>query len=236
MPEKLIGIVCGLQSEAAAVRKACSDKRILIGVSGASAVRAEEIAREFCEAGVCVLLSVGVSGGLDPVCKPGDTLIGESVVTAEGKRYACDGTLLQDVLSYPRPWWADGFNRSVLLFGSDVIVANSEEKARLFSQTNAVAVDMESHAVARAAQATGVSFLAIRAVADPFDRALPSAAVNAVAPDGSTRVFQTLGMALRDPKQFPALIRLGTDSATALKTLRLELSRFLARLFGVLEN
>ena len=221
----VIGIVCGLQSEAKAVRDACDDARIRICVSGASAARAEEIARDFCSEGARAVLSIGVSGGLDPALKPGDLLIGESVWFPSGASYAPDPDLVRTLVD------AAPGARAALLYGSDEIVADASGKALLFNAYGAAAVDMESHAVAKAAMETGTTMLAIRAIADPAERAMPSAALGAVAPDGSTRVMKTLGAALRDPKQFPALMKLGADSEAALKTLRRDLGPILNRLF-----
>ena len=125
--------------------------------------------------------------------------------------------------------------RVALLFGADEIIADTQRKAKLFADTSALAVDMESHAVARAAKAAGVPFLAIRAIADPSDRAMPPAALNAVAADGSTRVLKTLGAAMRDPKQFPALLKLGADSEAALKTLRRDLGAIAVSLLKTID-
>ena len=209
-------IVCGLKSEAAAVRAALaasgfSHADVEIGVSGADAGRAEDIAERFVEAGARALLSVGVSGGLDPALAPGALIIATRVVTAaapggrgpeDDPRIAFDGIALRPV------------------YGSDVIIQSPEEKARLFSDSGACAVDMESHAVAHVAMAHGLSFLAVRAIADPAPRALPAAALGAVAPDGSTRVGKTLLAMTKAPGDIPALLQLGSDSQKALKTLR----------------
>jgi nucleoside phosphorylase len=118
------------------------------------------------------------------------------------------------------------------LFGADEIVATAQKKSALYQNHGAVAVDMESHGAARAAARAGAPFLAIRAIADPAHRALPPAALNAVAPDGSTRVMATLLRAMRSPQQFKQLIRLGQDSTAATQTLR----RDLGPLFAALEK
>jgi adenosylhomocysteine nucleosidase len=52
-------------------------------------------------------------------------------------------------------------------------VASPAEKSRLFREAGAVAVDMESEAVAEVAHAAGVRFLAVRAIVDPAHRTLP---------------------------------------------------------------
>ncbi|MEL7491249.1 MAG: squalene--hopene cyclase [Pseudomonadota bacterium] len=214
MDERAIGIVCGLQSEAKAVHAALEGEAYVIGVSGADAARAEAIAHEFCQQGAGIILSVGVSGGLSPSLEPGSLLVTDYVCDGAGLIESVDPKFLTMVREYPaRP----------LIFGADDIVASAEEKARLFERTKAIAVDMESHGAARAARTAEVPFLAIRAIADPADRALPPAAMNAVAPDGSTRVIQTLLECVKAPGQFPALLQLGSDSEKALKTLRQEL-------------
>ncbi len=225
-----VGVVCGLKSEAAAVRRAAGDDpRVRIGVSGANADRAEEIAAGFCAAGARGVLSVGVSGGLDPALRPGDLVLGAGVAAPDGAVFESDPALASAGLAS-----AAGPARAGRLFGADDIIDSVAAKAALYADHRALAVDMESHGCARAAARAGVAFLAIRAVADPADRALPPAALGAVASDGSTRVFRTLIAALRDPAQFPALMKLGEDSAAAQRTLTRCLGPMLLRIFTVL--
>ena len=221
-----IGVVCGLKSEARTAARAIGEASARIGVSGADAGCAENIAKEFCADGARAIVSFGVSGGLDPALKPGDLLIGETVLAEGGAVWSADADLLRAVRQ------AAAGIRSVCgpLYGADAVIDSAAEKARLFQEHGALAVDMESHGAARAASGAGVPFIAIRAVADPADRALPPAALKAVAPDGSTRTLATLGAALRDPKQFPQLLTLGADSQAALKTL----SRDFGLLFAAL--
>ena len=243
-----IGVICGLKSEAAAVASAKVDQsKIRIGVSGADAARAEEIARGFCNDGASAILSVGVSGGLDPALKPGDLVIGETIIADDGSIYASDRYLLAALTSaHPRESGDPSVRTSLdprfrgderegyvlkTLFGADEIIDSVMKKSALFQNHGAAAVDMESHGAARAAARAAAPFVAIRAIADPADRALPQAALSAVAADGSTRVMATLAAAMRDPKQFPELMKLGRDSAAATKALRGCLGPLFARLF-----
>ncbi len=222
-----IGIICGLKSEAQAVSAVVDSAKIRVGVSGANAARAEEIAQGFCDQGAAAIISVGVSGGLDPALRPGDLIFGSRILGDDGARYDCDqylASVLQDEL-------AARSAKTGVLFGSDDIIENTGKKAALFQNHACLAVDMESHGAARAASQYRIPFLAIRAIADPADRALPKAALGAVAPDGSTRVLKTLGAALRDPKQFPELMKLGADSAAATKTLSRDLGPLFSCLF-----
>lgn len=222
-----LGIICGLKSEAGAVARAVDGSKIRVGISGADAVNAARIAARFCEEGASAVVSVGLAGGLDPKLKPGDLVIGDQVIGDDGGRYESDRYLLGAIRKE-----TDARHAAVgALFGSDDIIESVEKKAALLHNHGAIAVDMESHGAARAAAQASVPFLAIRAIADPAERALPTAALKAVAPDGSTRAISTLARAMSDPGQFPELFRLGQDSNAALKTLRRSLGPLFRRLF-----
>ena len=211
-----IGIVCGLKSEARAVAAAIQDPRIRVEISGANAERAENHADAMARDGVRILMSIGISGGLLPAYAPGDLVIGKSVATADGTVFPCD---VEGLMLLQRSHKATNIAPS-LIYGSDTIIRTREEKQTIHKDTGAKSVDMESHAVARVAQTHGIAFLAIRAIADPADRVLPGAALDAVKPDGSTRVFGTLAKAVQNPVELSALMQLGQDSEKALKTLR----------------
>ncbi|MBI1364924.1 MAG: hypothetical protein GC153_03080 [Alphaproteobacteria bacterium] len=228
---QFIAVICGLKSEAAVVRACAPAEKIRIAVSGASAERAEELARGLCCESAAAILSVGVSGGLAPDLVSGDIILGSAIRTRSGSEYAASANLIASLeaagTEVPTP--------RAIIFGSDEIVASAREKAMLFERYGASAVDMESHGAARAARAAGVPFAAIRAIADPASRALPPAALNAVAPDGSTRTLSVLWKCAKAPAQLPALLQLGSDSETALKSLRNSLGGLFRRLLFSLD-
>ena len=223
-----IGVICGLLSEAKAVRSMFPDERVDIVISGANAARAEKLATALCQGSptsprVDMIVSAGVSGGLLPAYQPGDLVIGSEVVTENQERFPCDAGALARLQHSHR---AAGISPSII-FGSDRVISSPAEKEQLRTRYDAKSVDMESHGAARAAHRAGVPFLAVRAIADPAQRALPSAALGAVKPDGGTRIAATLAKAAMQPTQFPALIQLGQDSNQALKTLGVSLRGFL---------
>lgn len=208
-----VGIVCGLASEAAAIG-------VRAAVSGASAEAAGREAARLAAEGAVALLSVGLAGALAPGLRPGDLLVPARVVERGGRAHAADAGLAAAL--------GLAFEAQALL-GSDELVADVAEKAALHAATGAVAVDMESHAVARAAAAVGLPFLAIRAIADPADAAIPPVARASVGADGRVRVAATLRALLRRPQDLPALLALGRASAAAHARLRrLDLARALA--------
>lgn len=213
-PAARVGIVCGLASEAAALGIPG------VAVSGARPEMAEAHARRLAAEGALALLSVGLAGALVPGLAPGDLLVPARVVTKGGETFAADAALAEALgLGLdPRP-----------LLGADTLVASPAGKAARHAATGAVAVDMESHAVARAAAAAAVRFLALRVIADPADATIPPAARASVRSDGSVDVAGTLLRLLARPQDLPALVALGRASAAAHARLR-QLAPALARL------
>jgi hypothetical protein len=105
------------------------------------------------------------------------------------------------------------------VMGEDRIVQRAALKAALFRHHGALAVDLESGGVARAAVARGVPFAVIRAIADPATRDLPAAALVGLKEDGGIALGAVLGSLLRTPAQLPKLIAAGRDSRAALAAL-----------------
>jgi len=103
--------------------------------------------------------------------------------------------------------------------GSDHAVATAEDKARLGMGTEAHAVDMESHGVARAAATAERPMAALRIVLDPAERDLPQAALVALGPDGKLRLGALIGALLRRPREIWDLLRLARDARAARVSL-----------------
>lgn len=211
-----IAIICGLKSEEAALKSSVVGDYYHIGVSGADMARAEGMALGFCRKGARAVISYGIAGGLDSSLQTGTFLIADRVCDKSGDSVECDPHLLNAARHISER------RNAVIgpLLGSEEVVATPEEKAVLWQEHKCLAVDMESFGVARAARLMNTPFFAIRAIADPASRSLPPAALGAVSPDGSTLVSKTLSAALRDPKQFSELMKLGGDASKAMKALK----------------
>jgi hopanoid-associated phosphorylase len=205
-----LGVLVGLQSEARCLPAIPS---LSVALSGARRDGAEAAAAQLIAGGATRLLSFGLAGGLDPALLPGALLLPDRLSSADGGEYRIDGdwhALLAAAMQDLRP--AVGRH-----LGVDTPVAGTAEKAALFTGQGALAVDMESHILARAA--AGRPFAVLRVVCDGAHEILPPAALVGVRPDGSTDLPRILASLLRRPGQLPALIRLGRVAALATKVL-----------------
>jgi hopanoid-associated phosphorylase len=202
------GIVCGLVSEAALL----VGKRVLVRPVAGSAARATEEVRALAQEGVRAAVSFGLAGGLAADLPPGTLIVAASVI-ADGDVICCDPRLRQSLEA------ALPDARTGTVAGSDTAILDPADKAALAARTGALAVDMESHAVARAARDLGLPFAVLRAVADPAGRAIPPLALRALRADGTTGAWPVVkGLILR-PWLVPAMMRIAADSKVAHRAL-----------------
>ncbi len=217
-----IGFVTGLVEEAGVLRHAgLADPPNLdpIAVGGVAAA-AGRAADDLVAQGAELLISFGVCGGLNPAVDCGDLILSAHVGMANGDdlRSTLPDANIQELA---RRVSAAGIRTQAgKSFGSDTAVLTTAEKARLAGETNALCVDMESHAVAQSAVRSDTPFLIVRAVADPAHRAIPALAMAGLAPDGRTRVWPVVKKLIVQPSALPALLRLARDTGQAVRTLR----------------
>jgi adenosylhomocysteine nucleosidase len=105
------------------------------------------------------------------------------------------------------------------VLGAQIVVATKADKQRAWRQTGAIAVDLESVVVARAAAALGIPFVVLRAIADPASRELPPAALLPLKGDGKPAIGQVLASVMRRPQQLPTLFGVAREARQALAAL-----------------
>ena len=93
------------------------------------------------------------------------------------------------------------------------------DKRRAWRETGAIAVDLESVVVARAAAALGIPFVVLRAIADPAARELPPAALVPLTGTGTPALRQVLASVLARPRQLPSLLTVAREARQALQAL-----------------
>jgi adenosylhomocysteine nucleosidase len=193
--------------------------------TGGNARRAEEAIARAIAQDARALVSFGLAGALDPSLRPGRLLLPPRVCDEAGARIAVDA-------SWHAAMWAKlqasgiACNSGEMLGGA-AIAASPERKCQLRRQSGAVAVDLESHLVARAAAGAGLPFLVLRAIADPAERSLPPAALLDLSAEGKPAFWPVLRSVLHQPQQIGGLLQIAGDTRHALRALR-QASRVIA--------
>lgn len=203
------GIVVGLAAEARIVRRLGWP----VETGGGTPAGATEAAARLIQQDVSALLSIGLAGGLDPTLRAGDLVIPAWVLEG-AERWATDARLAA----------VFGMTGGAL-YGGGGIVTTAPAKRRLHLDSGAVAVDLESAAVARIAAARGVPFAVLRAICDPADRDLPPAALAALDGEGRIGAWRVGASLLWHPGQLPGLLALARDAARARQSLRRAVSK-----------
>ena len=146
-----------------------------------------------------LIYSAGFAGALDAKLKVGDIVRPGRVVNAG------DGSSVT----------LDGGDSVLVSFGS---VASPDQKRSLRESFGAQAVDMEAAAVARAAEARGIEFAAIKVISDEVDFDFPSME-RFVDPDGRFSEGKFAWFAAVRPWLWPQVMRLARNSSRASHTL-----------------
>jgi len=212
-----IGIITGMLSEARCFADTPVSKNAEVRVAGAVSAKAYEDARNLVAQGCSALISFGIAGGLDPRIRAGSLILANEVIAPGGERYSTDEAARRTL--------HDALDRSIHvshapLVGSDRVIMSVQGKTNLHVDTGAAGVDMESHAVAKAAADAGIPFLVIRAVSDTADHPVPKAILGALSPHGRRRPGRVLLNLLTRPLDLPGLILLQRATATAHRSLR----------------
>ncbi|GAB3463759.1 phosphorylase [Massilia terrae] len=162
--------------------------------------------------GVCAgIISFGCAGGLDPALRPGDCLLPDAVQTPAG------------IVEADRQWLAAlrrmlPYAHGGALIGAARPCSEAADKVRLW-RLGARAVDMESHRAALAARSLGTPFVALRAIADPAWRTVPSCVLAGLS-SGEVALAPMLRALAAHPTQLPALLMLAADALVAKRTLQ----------------
>jgi adenosylhomocysteine nucleosidase len=188
-----------------------------VTVTGMGPAAAAEGARRLLVSGARALMSWGMAGGLDPALRAGTLVLPREVISAQGERFETAA-----------PWRAS-LARAVAvamraltegaLLSCPAPLGSPADKAAAFRSSAAVAVDMESDAVAAVAARERVPFLAVRAIVDTAHEALPPAVTAAAGSDGTLRGHRVIGALLHAPGEVAALMRLAWAYRAARRSL-----------------
>lgn len=152
-----------------------------------------------------LVLSAGACGALAPELAVGDLVVPEVVLDAAGRR------------------WPTTRVRRLVVAGTLLTVGEAVEtpaqKSRLWLETGARAVDMESAPILAWAVERGVPGAVIRAVSDGAGRGIPAALAASVGDDGRVRPLRAVTAALARATAFSDLVELRAGTEAALKSV-----------------
>ena len=119
---------------------------------------------------------------------------------------------------------------------TDHIVRTREEKQALHDQTGAIAVDMESFAVAQTARQRGKNVMAIRSISDTMEKDLPPEVLAIFGGKGTIRMGALAGTLFKRPGSVKELWKIREDAVTAARSLARFVLGVLPQLTSVSEN
>lgn len=206
----MLGILCGLESEAVIARPIPSSDVV---VAGARPQKARWLARELVKKGATKLLSFGIAGGLEPGLPIGSMIIGTHVTSVDGN-WNCDTAWVKDLTRKLPEAHCGG------VYGSEFLVPTAKEKRALYEKSRCLIVDMESQCAAQIATEANIPLAVIRVVCDNSNMDVPCVVMQAINEDGSVNAIKALWSLLRYPSQIPSLVHVGKGTGKALKVLK----------------
>ena len=221
----ITGIVVALPEELTTLTSKKIDKgrcffitdKLLVVYSGAGHVNAKSASELLVAKGANRLISWGCAAALSESLKPGDLILADELIDAGNVVMATSA----DWLAYAKNSLAKFVViQSGRLAESTSIVSSSKEKKQLHAITGAIALDMESVAVARVAKQHTLPFLTIRVIADPVNMNLPRAIYYSLNDQGEMVLRKLLLFLFLHPGELPGLIKLGLHFNAAKKTLK----------------
>jgi adenosylhomocysteine nucleosidase len=219
----VVGIVAALAAEARALAPAVWRRGTpapvvdgtLVAVSGIGSTAAADAARALVEAGATALASWGMAGGLDPALSAGTIFLPSKVVSRDGA-----GLLTT-------PHWRERLSAAIAsqrpvicgsLLTSSCAVESVAAKAAAFRETGALAVDMESLAIAQIAANHGLPFIAVRVIVDTAHDVLPRA-IAAASRSGQVQIWRLIRAVTVAPADLSALVKLAQRYRAARRSL-----------------
>jgi len=199
----------GLKAEAKIARRAGLSAVVGAGDHG----RTVRVVEEAAAAAEC-LVSFGIAGALKPGLRAGNIILSTEIIDDDRRWLSSDrlrpriSELAEQIGAIEGP-----------VLGARAVLATKADKRRAWRESGAIAVDLESVVVARAAAALGIPFVVLRAIADPAVRELPPAALVPLKDDGTPALGQVLASVVTRPRQLPTLLAVAREARQALHAL-----------------
>jgi adenosylhomocysteine nucleosidase len=237
-----VGIVCALHRELAPLLDRCEkvrkysggsfvfrggrydQVRVAVVESGLGFARSRRATQALLDAHTPPwVLSCGYSGALRPEMRVGDIVVADSIVDAHGQELSVD-------LHMPTEG-RKGLHRGRFVT-ADEMIRTSREKQELAERHQAIAVDMESLAVAQVCRERGTPFLAVRVISDDLSADLPPEVLSVFGSTGTLRAGAIIGSLWKRPSSVKDLWKLREQANFAAERLATFLDGVLVQLYN----
>lgn len=156
------------------------------------------------------IVSTGFCGALIPDMQIGQIVVANKITSLDQDELMVDVGMKTDA--------ARGLHvgRTLTI---DQMVRSIAEKRALAEQTGAIAVDMETHAVASVCRERKTKFMAVRAISDDLSADLPAEVLSLVGETGAVRIGAVVGALWKRPGSYKDMWRLREHAMTASEHL-----------------
>ena len=184
-------------------------------VCGTGAAAGAHVERRLAGGGYDAVVLAGVCGGMDPSLGAGSVVLARRVLSATAAPLEPRPELLEEMRTRLRARRVPFVAASLLTV--DRPLATPSARTDAWNTHGAAGVDMETYAVAAAAERAGLPWIALRTVLDPAGSSLPDSLAN-WSNDGDERAI--IRAALRRPLEWPAYVRLALQMRSAMASLK----------------
>jgi hopanoid-associated phosphorylase len=214
-----IGVIAALPGEAKSLRKSTAHwggSSPEVALSGIGPQAAGAAAEHLARSGAAGLVSFGYAGALKPALRSGTLILPDEILAADGTRHRTDSAWAAALAAAIAP---DVAVVTGPLLSMPHMLTSAEDKHAAHVATGALAVDMESAAIAAAAERYGLPFIVVRAVLDEADHTVPSAILAAVDASGTVGLGRLVLALLARRREIATLIPLARAARASNQTL-----------------
>ena len=209
-----LGIIAALPFEAACITNKIInpgsyqiiDQNVFVYTAGMGFGNATKAVRALINKNVDAFVSWGVAGALDESLLSGDIVLPEYVIDNNKQRYKVDARWHAKLKK--RLTQSNVFPGGTIVSTRD-LQHSPQLKSELHQSTQALALDMESAAIAQAASLADKPFVIIRTIFDTASMSIPQSSTNATDQYGKISIPKLFAGLIRNPGellQYPNLI------------------------------
>lgn len=173
-------------------------------------------------------ISAGLAGGLRPEYSIAQVMAAREIASEGVRDENGDPKLTSSspsLVSFATECGATVVNR---FYSAERAISRPDEKKHVGKVADAV--EMESFEILAAANDAGIPAVALRAVSDTSDEALPLDMNEVFSDEGRLSIARVAGQVALHPQSLPGLVRLGQQSKKAAESLAQFLDRYIARI------